>query len=164
VSSQLIPSLVEVGNIGLADSNDGNIALKIVEQLCKFFCELTGHRLPGNTVLLRIDESGHPELMNTIIEGTIYDIKSGFMTNGPNGSQWLDDIYAIIRVDSVLIINGQNVKWLITIPRHTGYGLYRLYFTSIAVYIHILDRPSLPHDLLWDDVSAVCIMKLKKVE
>jgi hypothetical protein len=128
----------------------------------QIFCELTGRQLQGNAVLLRIDESGHTELLNTIIKGTIYDIKSGFMTNGPNGSQWLDDLCAIIHVDSLLTIDGQNIEWLITIPRHEGYGLYRLYSTSIAVYIHILDRPSLLHDLLWDNISAVCIMKLEK--
>jgi hypothetical protein len=133
-----------------------------VEQLYKFFCDLTGWRLPGRAVLLRIDEVSHPELLNTIIKGTIYEVKSGFTTTGPCGSQWSDDLFAIIHIDSLLTINGERIEWLMTVPRHTGYGLYRLYCTWIAVYIYVLERPSPPQELSWNDISAICSMKLGK--
>ena len=146
----------------MAGSDNGVTALKIVEQLCKYFCDLIGWRLPGKAILLRIDEAGHPELLNTIIRGTIYDVKSGFMTNGPWGSQWSNDLFAIIHIDSLLIINERNIEWLVTVPRHTGYGLYRLFCTWITVYIHVLERPYPPQELSWGNISAVCRMELIK--
>jgi hypothetical protein len=143
-------------------SNDRIIDLKIVEQLCKFFSDLIGCKLPGKAVLLRIDEVDHPELLNTVIKGTIYDVKSGFTTTGPGGSQWSNDLFAIIHLDHSLTINEKSIEWLMTIPRHTGYGLYRLYCTWIAVYIYVLERPSPPQELSWNDISAICSMKLIK--
>ena len=133
-----------------------------MEQLCKFIGNLIGWRLPGKAVLLRIDEVGRPELLNTIIKGTIYDVQSGFTTSGPGGSQWSDDLFAIIHIESLLNINGENIEWLMIIPRHTGFGLYRLFCTWIAVYIYILERPSPPQELSWHDISAICSMKLAK--
>jgi hypothetical protein len=138
------------------------MSLKIVEQLCKFFCDLIGWRLPGRAVLLRIDEVSHPELLNTVIKGTIYEVKSGFTTTGPWGSQWSDGLFAIIHIDSILTINGESIEWVMTVPRHTGYGLYRLYCTWIAVYIYVLERPSPPPELSWNDIRAICSMKLGK--
>jgi hypothetical protein len=136
--------------------------LKIVEQLCKFFCDLTGWQLHGKAVLLRIDDTKHPALMNTIIKGTINDIKSGITATGPGGSQLLDSSFAIIHIDSSLILDGKNIEWLMVIPRHSGYGLYRLCCTWIAVYIYVLERSSPPHEIFWDDIHAICSMKLAR--
>ena len=136
--------------------------MKIIEQLCKFFCDLTGWQLPGKAVLLRIDDTNYPALLNTIIKGTIYDIKSGVMATGQGGSQRLDNFFAVIHIDSLLIFDGRNIEWLMVIPRHRGYGLYRLYCTWIVVYIYILEGSSPPNEISWSDICAICSMKLER--
>jgi hypothetical protein len=146
----------------LIDSNDGITALRIVEQICKIYCDLIGWHLSGKAVLLRVDESSHSELLNTILKGTIYDIKSRCRATRNYGSQSSDRLFAIVHIDSLLIIHRRNVEWLLTVPRHTGYSLNRLYCTWITVYVHILDRPSQPDDISWDNISAICQMKLER--
>jgi hypothetical protein len=159
---QLIHSLVGVGNIGSADSQNRIIPLRIVEQFCRFFCNLVGWQLPGKTVLLRIDDTNHHALFGIVIKGTICDVISGIMMTGPGGSNWSDNPLAIIHLDSSLNLNERDIEWLIAVPRHKGRGLYRLCMTWIAVYIHVLEGPIPPHEISWNDISAICSMKLAK--
>jgi hypothetical protein len=79
---------------------------------------------------------------------------------GPEGFNWSDDLCAVIRLDAALNLNGRNIEWLIVVPRHRGYGLYSLCWTRIAVYIHALERPISPQQLSWNDISAICSIKL----
>ncbi|MGH8069871.1 MAG: hypothetical protein ACRERE_32445 [Candidatus Entotheonellia bacterium] len=136
--------------------------MKIVEQFCRFFCNLVGWQLPGKPVLLRIDDTDHHALWGIVIKGAICDVISGIRTTGPGGSNWSDDPFAIIHLDSPLNFNGENIEWLMAVPRHKGYGLYRLCMTWIAVYIHVLERPTPPQEISWSDINAVCSMKLIK--
>jgi hypothetical protein len=68
---------VGVGNIESVDSHDTVTPLRIVEQLCKFFCDLVGWRLPGKSVLLRIDDTDDPALLSTVVKGIINDVVAG---------------------------------------------------------------------------------------
>ena len=136
--------------------------MKIMEQLCKLFCDLTGWHLDGKAVLIRIDETNHPSLINTTIKGTIFDVKSGIIATGPGGSHRLDSSFAIVHIDSSLALDGQSVEWLMAIPRHRGYGLYWLYCTWIVVYIYILGGSSPPNEISWSDTRAICSMKLER--
>jgi hypothetical protein len=134
--------------------------MKIAERLCKLFCDLTGLELHGKEVLLRIDDTNHPALMNTVVRGTIYDIKSDIIDTESGGSQRRDGSLAIIHIDSFLDFDGRNIEWLMAVPRHKGYGFYRLYCTWIVVYIYVLDESSPREKISWSDISAICSMKL----
>ena len=112
--------------------------------------------------MLRIDESDIPALVGAVIKGTILDVISGVMTIGPGGSKWSDDSFAIIHLDSFINLGGKNVEWLIAVPRHSGYGLYRLHITWIAVYIFTLERPIAPQSISWDEIRGIYSMKLAK--
>jgi hypothetical protein len=136
--------------------------LKVVERLCKFFCHLVGWQLPGKSVLLSIDDSDDPALFGVVVKGVICAIVPAILSLGPAGSSWSDDPSAIIRLDSSLNLKGQNTEWLMAIPRHSGYGLYRLCLSWIAVYISPLEGPNPPRELSWIRISAICSMKLAK--
>jgi hypothetical protein len=136
--------------------------LKIVEQLCRFFCGLVGWQLPGKSILLEIDDTDDPALFGLVVRGTIYAVVRDIVSTGPGGSSRSDNPDAIIRLDSPLNFKNQETEWLVARPRHIGFSLDRLYLTSIAVYIHALDGPNPPAELAWDDIIAICSMKLTK--
>jgi hypothetical protein len=134
--------------------------LKIVEQLCRFFCGLVRWQLPGKSILLRIDDTDDPTLFGLVVRGTIYAVVRDIVSIGPGGSSRSDNPDAIIRLDSPLNFKSQETEWLIARPRHVGFSLDCLCLMSIAVYIHALDGPNPPGQLVWDDIIAICSMKL----
>jgi hypothetical protein len=131
-----------------------------MEQLCRFFCGLVGWQLPGKSVLLRIDDTDDPVLFGFVIKGTIHAVIQGVLSTGPGGSSRSNNPDAIIQLDSPLNFRNQQTEWLIARPRHIGFSLDRLCLTSIAVYIHALDGPNPPEEVVWDDIIAICSMKL----
>jgi hypothetical protein len=69
-------------------------------------------------------------------------------------------LYAIVHLDSPLSASGGDVRWLLAAPRHVGYGLDSLCLTSIAVNVIFIEGPDLLHESRWEDLAAICSMKL----
>jgi hypothetical protein len=70
------------------------------------------------------------------------------------------DLCAIVHLDSPLRTSGEHVRWLLAVPRHGGYGLDSLCLTFIAVNVVFIEGPDLPYESRWQDVAAICSMKL----
>jgi hypothetical protein len=121
-----------------------------------------GLQLQGQSVLLRVDDTHDSSLFGVVIRGTIYDIKSDTSMSGPLSTELSSKPIAIIHLESPFQYNGKNIEWLVAVSRHKGYGLYRLCRTWIAVYISALEGPTLPQQLSWDQIIAICSMRIIK--
>jgi hypothetical protein len=134
----------------------------IVENLCKFFCNIVGLQLQGQSVLLRVDDTPDSSLFGIVVKGTIYDLKLDNTISVSLNSELFNSPFAIIKLDTPLIYNGENIDWLLAVSRHKRYGFYRLCLTWIAVYIFALEEPIFTRQPSWDQIIAICSMKIIK--
>ena len=132
-----------------------------MERLCQFFCKLFGWKPTGKFVQLKVDESSDPTLIGKMLKGTIYSVTEDNVTNLKETSMPSGGFYAIIKLESPLRIRNKEFNWLVVVPRHTGYGFYRLCLTWIAVYIYQIEEPIANKEINSEDVLGVGIMKIK---
>jgi hypothetical protein len=68
----------------------------------------------------------------------------------------------VIQLDSPVHYMGHRLDTILAIPRHTGYGLYSLPFTGIAVYIISINDSEEPVVAKWEDIIAIWWLSLSR--
>jgi hypothetical protein len=127
--------------------------------LAKLLCRLVGFEPVGKRVMIRVEDAADPTLYNGPTMGVIHSTIEDHLVFGREESSQPSELCAIIHLDSPLSASGEDVRWLLAVPRHVGYGLHSLCLTFIAVNVVFIEGPNLPHGVTWD-LAAVCSMKL----
>jgi len=134
----------------------------IPERLGALLARVTKRRPEGQPILLRIDESGDPNFDGTVLSGKIHTVFEGIVARGPHGSSFDKRPYVVIELDSLLKYQNRSTRWVIVGPRFSGHGVYRLYLTWSVVHLFLTDGPVPPHELLWDNMIAISLLRFKK--
>lgn len=112
--------------------------------------------------MIRVDDTGDPDLSDFYDRptmGVIHSTVEKYLAFGLEQSTRQRDLCAIVHLDSPLRASGEEVHWLLAVPRHEGYGLDSLCLTFIAVNVVFSEGPDLPHEPRGDS-AATCSMKL----
>jgi hypothetical protein len=131
-------------------------------RLAQRLCRLVGFEPVGKRVMIRVDDTGDPALAGFYdrpIMGVIHSTVEEYLVFGLEQSTQQRGLCAIVHLDSPLSASNGDVHWLLTVPRHGGYGLHSLCLTFIGVNVVLIEGPDLPDGSRWD-LAAICSMKL----
>ena len=132
---------------------------KLLEQLAK----KAGWHPEGKRIRILIDEGFDQSLLGKVIPGVIQKYIAKIKTEGPASGKKLETYNecVIIQLDAPLRYREVEFSRLAAVPRHGGFGVYRLPLTSfINVYIIPLVGSSEPQTLPYNDIIAMWELKL----
>ena len=135
---------------------------RMIGEYLAWVSKARGWHPEGKRICILINEGSDKSLLGQVIYGTIRKYMKRIKTAGSGG---IADTFAeavLIKLDTCLRYKRLEIDMLVAIPRHTGFGIYRLPFTnSIAVYIvKYMDGVEPPIELLQKDVLAIWELKL----
>lgn len=134
---------------------------RMIGEYLAWVSKARGWHPEGKRTCILINEGSDKNLLGQVIYGTILKYMEHIKTVGPSG---VSDTFAeavLIKLDTCLRYEQLEIDMLVAIPRHTGFGIYRLPFTnSIAVYIVKYMDGVEPIELLQKDVLAIWELKL----
>lgn len=129
---------------------------ELINKACKF----AGFKPKGKRISLHVDEDSNLVQYGLIVEGTIHKLVEHITTYGPTGATIHNELCPVIRLDNTWQISNKATNWLVAIPRHYGYGVYRLCLGSITVHVFPIEDPESIPMLDGTDMLAICSMKL----
>lgn len=133
---------------------------RIPEKIGSLYAKLFSWSLEGKRVLLTIDEGAPGLSCGSTVLGTIVRLEAVILT--PSNVNDYNPPCAIIRLESGLEYKGRGISWLVAQPRLYGHGFYRLPITSNVVQVFPVNNPEPPHILSWENMIAICTMKLAR--
>ena len=131
----------------------------IPENLGRLCAKLFSWHPKGKRILLRVTE-GEAGFYGTVVSGRIInveDISKGPMFPIAAGPSVLIQLDSLWRYDNRTT---SSTSFVVSIPRFYWHGVYRLLIASADVHIFPVDGPKWPSALAWQDMIAICSMKL----
>jgi hypothetical protein len=131
----------------------------IPEKLGRLYAKSFNWHPEGKRILLRVAE-GEAGFYGTVVSGRIIHvedtIKGPIFPNAAGTS-------ALIQLDSLWQYENRttsSTSFVVAIPRFYWHGVYRLLIASADVHIFPAEGPKWPSALVWQDMIAICSMKL----
>lgn len=73
----------------------------------------------------------------------------------------IKDPCAIIQLESSFNFNGKSLQWLLAIPRHHGFGIYRLCLNFISTDIFSIEGPNPPEEVYHEEMIGIWDIKVE---
>lgn len=132
----------------------------IPEQFGILYARLTRWHPEGQVVELAVDESDDPSLQKKVFRGTVLQVGDVMSTPNSEHANHVSSQCAVIKLGVPLRRNDQDILFVLVQPRFFGHGFYRLPITWNVVHLYPLDNPKLPDSAPWQNMIAICSMRL----
>lgn len=131
-------------------------------RLGKLYSHLSGQKLEGKMVAIKLEDCADRNLEGVILHGRIHNLPPQSVSTGPTGStkHGLGSLVLELTHDSRR--SATDVQWLLAIPRWDGHGAYRLFIAPIVVNLYKMDAPDLWPTVTYEQTMAIGILKLEK--
>lgn len=131
----------------------------IPEKLGRFYAELFNWRPEGKRISLRVIE-GEEGFYGTTVSARIIRTEEAH-----NASQRANNVrlHSLLELDSLWTYPNRatsSASMVLTIPRFRWHGPYRLLFSEAVVYVFPFETPEGVRAVAWDNMIAICEMKL----
>lgn len=115
----------------------------------------------GKRIRIVANEGIDKTLLGTSATGVILTEPGNVITSGSSGSTLSE--CTVIQLDAPLHLMQRDIEMLAVVPRHAGFGFYRLPLTSsIAVSVIPVSEPAIPREVQYQEVIGVWEMSLLK--
>jgi len=121
--------------------------------------KVVGWNPVGKRIRIVANEGTDKTLLGTSATGVVLTQPENVITSGSSGSTLSE--CAVIQLDEPLHLMQKDIEMLAVVPRHAGFGFYRLPLTSsIAVSVIPISEPAIPREVQDQEIIGVWEMSL----
>jgi hypothetical protein len=133
---------------------------RLPELLGRVYAKLTGWSPEGKQIVLQVVE-GEPEMFGTVVSGTIVRVDVEHASECRSTDAGLP---LLVRLNVTWEYKNRSTagtSWVLVIPLSWGQGPYRLPIAAGQVHVFPATAEGAPTNLKWQDMIAVCELRLK---